>query len=294
MPNDESTTKILLKDVLYVLKMGITLVSIGKIDKGSYAMLFHQSQLQIFSSMKEKKLLVRIQMKNWLYQVEHEKDAEVAVTVIPELVSIDKLQWLMGHVAPEATKLLVEKGLVEGFKLDDSSKMPSTCDSCEYGKAHRKPIKKECEAPRVGKIGDKIHSDIWGPSPIQTIGGMEYYFTYTDDHSRYSNVYLQRLKSETFTIYKHYEAYLLCQKGVHIKKLHTDHGGEYLSNEFSNHLAKMGTIQNLLVHDTSEHNGIAERLNCTLLEKVQAMLHASGLPKFLWGEAINHAVYLKN
>ena len=24
------------------------------------------------------------------------------------------------------------------------------------------------------------------------------------------------------------------------------------------------------------------------------MLHASGLPKFLWGEAINHAVYLKN
>ena len=24
------------------------------------------------------------------------------------------------------------------------------------------------------------------------------------------------------------------------------------------------------------------------------MLHSSGLPKFLWGEAINHAVYLKN
>ncbi len=24
------------------------------------------------------------------------------------------------------------------------------------------------------------------------------------------------------------------------------------------------------------------------------MLHSSGLPKFLWGEAIKHAVYLKN
>ena len=24
------------------------------------------------------------------------------------------------------------------------------------------------------------------------------------------------------------------------------------------------------------------------------MLHANGMPKFLWGEAINHAVYLKN
>jgi hypothetical protein len=31
-----------------------------------------------------------------------------------------------------------------------------------------------------------------------------------------------------------------------------------------------------------------------LLEKVRAMLHASGLPKFLWGEAVKHAVYLKN
>ena len=31
-----------------------------------------------------------------------------------------------------------------------------------------------------------------------------------------------------------------------------------------------------------------------LLEKVQAMLHASQLLKFLWGEAVKHAIYLKN
>ena len=216
------------------------------------------------------------------------------MAVIPKVVSIEKLHQLMGHIAPEAAKALVEKGLVEGFKLDDSSKMPSTCDSCEYGKAHRKPIKREREAPRAGKIGDEVHSDVWGPSPIQTIGGREYYSTYTDDHSRYLNLYLQRLKSETFAAYKRYEAYLLHQKWVHIKKLHTDRGGEYLSKEFSNHLAENGTIRNLTVHDTPEHNGVAERVNRTLLERVQAMLHASRLLKFLWGEAINHAVYLKN
>jgi len=37
-----------------------------------------------------------------------------------------------------------------------------------------------------------------------------------------------------------------------------------------------------------------EWLNRTLLERVQAMLHESGLPQFLWGEALFHAVYLKN
>ena len=43
-----------------------------------------------------------------------------------------------------------------------------------------------------------------------------------------------------------------------------------------------------------EHNGMAERLNCTLVERVCAMLHTSALPKNLWGEAIMHATWLKN
>jgi hypothetical protein len=48
------------------------------------------------------------------------------------------------------------------------------------------------------------------------------------------------------------------------------------------------------VHDTSEQNGIAERLNRTLLEHACAMLFTAGLPRFLWLEAVRHAVYLKN
>ena len=202
MPNGKSTTRILLKDVLYAPKMHITLVSIGKIDAAGYAALFHKSQLRIFSFMKEKKLLAQIEIGSGLYWVKHEKDIEFAVAVVPEVVTIEKLHRMIGHIAPEAAKALIEKGLVEGFKLDESSKMPNTCDSCEYGKAHRKPISKKHKAPRAANIGDEIHLDVWRPSPIQTIGGREYYLTYTDDHSRYSKLYLQQLKSKTFRAYK--------------------------------------------------------------------------------------------
>ena len=52
----------------------------------------------------------------------------------------------MGHISPEAAKALVQKGLVEGFKLDETSKI-SSCDSCKYGKAHHKEIKKERQFP---------------------------------------------------------------------------------------------------------------------------------------------------
>ena len=53
MPNGRTMTQILLKDVLYVPKMGVTLVSIGKIDTAGYAVLFHKSQLWIFCNKRK-------------------------------------------------------------------------------------------------------------------------------------------------------------------------------------------------------------------------------------------------
>jgi hypothetical protein len=43
-----------------------------------------------------------------------------------------------------------------------------------------------------------------------------------------------------------------------------------------------------------QHNGVVELLNCHLLECIHTMLHQSGLPKTLWGEALQHAILLKN
>jgi len=67
-----------------------------------------------------------------------------------------------------------------------------------------------------------------------------------------------------------------------------------LSDAFNVHLAATGTARKLTVHDTPQLNGVAERLNRTLLEQIRAFAHGSGLPKSLWGEALRHAVWLKN
>jgi len=69
---------------------------------------------------------------------------------------------------------------------------------------------------------------------------------------------------------------------------------QFPSDEFSKHLRKAGTICQLTVHNTPKYNGVAERFNRTAIEKVWALLHESRLPKFLWGEALQHVVYLKN
>ena len=49
-----------------------------------------------------------------------------------------------------------------------------------------------------------------------------------------------------------------------------------------------------LVRYSLESNGVAERTIGVLTKAVRAMLHDSGLPKFLWAEAFNTATYVHN
>ena len=73
------------------------------------------------------------------------------------------------------------------------------------------------------------------------------------------------------------------QWNVCIKTLVSDRGGEYTSKEFEDYLSRKGIKHRLTIHDTPEQNGVAERLNRTLVEKSRAMLLESNLPKSLWG-----------
>ena len=79
-----------------------------------------------------------------------------------------------------------------------------------------------------------------------------------------------------------------------IKILHSDHRGKCLSTAFNWHLAKASIAQKLTMHDTLQLNGIAECLNYTLLKCIWAFTYASGLPKSLWGKALQHTTWLKN
>lgn len=44
----------------------------------------------------------------------------------------------------------------------------------------------------------------------------------------------------------------------------------------------------------SQHNGMAERRNMTILDMVICMLKLKNLPKSLWGEVVTTVVYILN
>ena len=101
-------------------------------------------------------------------------------------------------------------------------------------------------------------------------------------------------KDETLDVYKAFASWASTQHDTEIKRLRSDHRGEYLSNAFTSFLNQQGTERRLTTHDTPQHNGIAESLNQRLMERVRAFLIQSGLPQALWAEAANHAIWVKN
>jgi transposase InsO family protein len=102
------------------------------------------------------------------------------------------------------------------------------------------------------------------------------------------------MKDEAFGAYKDFVAWVKTQHSVQIKQLHSDQGSEYTSLAFTEFLHNQGTEHHLTTHNTPQHNGVIESLNRRILEQTRTMLHQSQMPKSLWGEAVNWAIWLKN
>jgi hypothetical protein len=225
-----------------------------------------------------------------LYKYMHAYGSANAV----ELLSAMELHRRLGHIAIASARKLVESGAVIGVELDPSSQ-ESECDACIYARATRLPISRPHISIPAQNFGDEVHTDVWGPATIQTRQGRRYFVSFTDSATRFTIIYLLRTKDEVLDAYKSYESWALTQqycKGI--KVLRSDRGGEYLSGAFDKHLAAAGTARKLTTHDTPQHNGVAERLNRMLLERLRALTYKSGLPKTLWGEVLRHATWLKN
>ena len=79
-----------------------------------------------------------------------------------------------------------------------------------------------------------------------------------------------------------------------LKVFRSDNGGEYTSNKFEQFLKSEGVKHETSIPKTPEQNGVAERLNRSLVEAVRTMLHEANLPKKFWAEALSTATYVRN
>nr|GEW31135.1 hypothetical protein [Tanacetum cinerariifolium] len=84
------------------------------------------------------------------------------------------------------------------------------------------------------------------------------------------------------------------QLGKTIKLLRSNRGGEYISQEFFDHLKDHGIIAHRAPPYTPQHNGVSEKRNRTLLDMVRSMMSQITLPKFFWDYALETAACILN
>ena len=74
-----------------------------------------------------------------------------------------------------------------------------------------------------------MHTDVWGPAQVSSLGVSHYYVTFIDDATKKTWFYYIRQKSDVFDTFKKWKALVENETGKRLKCLRSDNGGEYCS-----------------------------------------------------------------
>lgn len=162
------------------------------------------------------------------------------------------------------------------------------CEHCVFGKLHRSKFPKEVHTSK-GTL-DYIHYDCWGPSRVASIGGHRYFVSMIDDYSRMTWVIMMKHKSDAFNNFKQWKALVENQVERKVKRLRTDNGLEFCWSEFDEFCKNEGIARHHIVRNTPQQNGVAERMNQTLLERARCMLSNAGMARRFLGRSCKYSL----
>ena len=175
-----------------------------------------------------------------------------------------------GHVGYSGLQKLLDLNLVDGFTVD--SRTPKLdCVACMEAKQTEEPFNKTTN--RVTKPGELTHIDVWGKYRVASINGNQYYTIFVDDAARFTIINFMKNKSDAVEKVKHYLTHLRTQ-GKSPKAIHFDNGKEFLNQELKDWCNQQGiNIQTTAPYSPSQ-NGVAEQMNCTVVELARAMINS--------------------
>ena len=284
---------VMFENCLLVPDLASNLFSVRAAVSRGKLVQFGQDSCQIFGS---KGQLVGLgSLVGKLYELHCQvvpSSSEVSVAASKEGGEADLWHQRLGHLCETRLQQAVQKQMVTGIKGLKQFNF-SFCEGCVQGKMQKKPFKPVGVIRSTRKL-ELVHTDVCGPMQTESIGGSRYFVTFIDDYSRFCKVYFMRQKSQVLEKFQEFEAHVKSLTGNKVRALRSDNGGEYVSEELKAHLRAIGVHHQLTAPYCPQQNGVAERMNRTLVESARAMMNHAGLPKKFWAEAVSTAAYLSN
>jgi transposase InsO family protein len=276
-----------LEEVRHIPDMRKNLISLGTLDSKGYS---YKSENGIMKVSKGAMIVMTGQkISSSVYKLLGNTILG-GVAAVVESEDDDTLLWHMrlGHISERGMRELHKRNLLTGIK---SCKL-DFCKYCIMGKQGR--VRFKTATHKTKGILDFMHSDIWGPVRTPSKGGAQYFMSFIDDYSRKAWVYFLKNKSEAFAKFKIWKAEVENQTGRKIKCLRIDNGTEYRDGDFLKFCEEHGIKRHFTVRKTPQQNGVAERLNRTIIETARCLRLNAELPKIFWAEAVDMACYIIN
>lgn len=284
---EEDIIECTIEDVLYIPEIDGNLLSVRKLTKNGYIIIFTEEECQI---KKNNELIATAKLEEKLYKLKI-RNCDVVKTVQNiSSYDVNLLHDRFGHRDFEAIYQLMRNNLVENIKVVGKKRQ---CEVCIKGKMTRKEFPKQ-STNRRNQVLDLVHTDICGPMQTPTPSGKLYFLTLIDDYSRYTHIYLLERKCEVFQKIKEYTEEMKNKFNKTIKVLRSDNGGEYISKTMDEYFKMNGIKHEFTAPYSPQQNGVAERKNRHLTEMANCMLLGAKLERKFWGEAIVTANYLQN
>ena len=118
---------------------------------------------------------------------------------------MDTKLWLhrLGHMSEKGMQILQKINLFPDLKQMDLD----LCEHCVYGKQKR-VIFLRVGKEKKNETLELVHTGVWGPCQVSSLGGSHYYITFIDDETRKTWVYFIRHKSNVFILLRNENIWL--------------------------------------------------------------------------------------
>jgi hypothetical protein len=183
---------------------------------------------------KRKKNALKKKVKQiWREKKEKEKEDSKKLTM---------MEWHIRYGHQINVRKILELEEAKFLRIEGPRVAKLDCRTCARAKMKRKNIPKKNER-NTKLVGDVVYGDLCGKISPPSLGGMRYTSNYYDDKSGYVISSRSKKKSEAFEKFKEARAFIKTQTGNRVKKLVTDGGGEYNSEEMNEYVRDKGIIR---------------------------------------------------
>ena len=208
---------------------------------------------------------------------------QVSTTLVEPII---KLHNKMGHPSFHLLRQMYPH-MFKDIKLE-----VLTCDACQLGKFKRNIY--PTDNNHTKKLFQILHCDVWGPSPHTDLLGHQYFLICTDDHNRFTWIFLLKHKSEVSNCIKNPCQLIKRQFGDAIQGLRTNNAKDFLNNSLSQFVTYEGIRHETSCPYTPQQKGLAERKIRDIVDKARTLLIHAHAPMNLWGFSVMTAVHLIN